>query len=302
MSAASALLLFALSASDVRWGLTFRAPDGCIQAAELAERIEVRVGRPMFGAKPDVRIDGYVKAAEAPLKWRARLTLVDADGTVKGSREVTSVEPSCRAIDDSLSLVAAVMLDPAAALKGNPEPANLEGRPLPEPPPPPSSEPAPQLERPKPLLPQVPPREEWPGYVVADKGDFTQNGRWMTRSTFYRIVGRGDLDDAYGTRLSLKAVGYIIGTVGLITGGVLSLVQLTDLTCAKYSGNPSSPGPCVEKSNWPLVSGLLTAGVGLALVVLAAVLPSTPTNDDEDHALAETYNGKLKPPSLPVTF
>jgi hypothetical protein len=69
----------------------------------------------------------------------------------------------------------------------------------------------------------------------------------------------------------------------------------------RYSGTPDAKGTCLEASPWPTVSGLISLGVGLAAVVFGAVLNATPTSEKEDADLAETYNARLKPPSLPVT-
>ncbi len=302
MSVGSALLI-ALLAAEPRWGMKFKAPDGCIGAAELAEAIEKKLGRPMFGAKPDVIIEGYVRA-EGARRWRARLTLVDADGTVKGSREVVQDGASCRAIDESLALVAAVMIDPASALKGNPP------QPAPEPAPPPPAAPEPPREEeshassppPPPMfLPHLPPRERWPGYLVVDAGNFTQDGRWMSRGTFYRIVGRPDLDASYGRRVTTKTLAYSLGSVAMTVGAILMVLQPANISCVRYGGTPAAKGPCLETTPWPLVSGAITAGLGLAAVIFGAVLSTVPTSEKEDVDLADTYNQKLKPPPTPVT-
>jgi hypothetical protein len=303
MTAAGAILL--LLAAEPRWGLTFKSADGCITAADLAEAIEKRLGHPTFGAKPDVRIDGYLKA-DGPRRWRARLTLVGADGTVQGSREVTQEGSSCRAIDESLTLVAAVMIDPASALKGAapavpPPSPQSELAPPPtqvEPPPPPSSSPPPP---PRLIVPRIPPRDEWPGYVLVEAGNFTQDGRWMSRGTFYRIVGRPDLDQAYTRRITTKALSYVVGSVALTAGAILMLLQSSNVSCVRYGGSPASPGACLEKSTWPLVAGGVTLGAGLVAVLFASIFSTVPTSAKEDQDLAETYNSKLKPPSLPVT-
>ncbi len=288
------------SAAEPRWGLKFTAPDSCITAAALAERIEARLGRPLFGARPDVLIEGHVTPEHGALRWRARLTLVDADGTVKGSREVTSADVSCRSIDESLALVAAVMIDPASALRDPHAPAPAPPIAEPTPPPPPSSqnEVRPPMElRPRPALP----REEWSGYILYERGQFLRDGRWLDRGNFYRIVGRTDLDDSYFRRLLSKGLLYTAGTASLIAGVVLLAVQTTSIPCVVSSGTPDLPGPCLEAQQWPLISGLITLGVGVAAIVVAAVLRSVPTSEQEDKDLADGYNARLKPPSLPVT-
>lgn len=130
-----ALLLCASSASaQTHWGLTWRAPEGCLQAADLSRLVEDRLGRSVFTLQPQVRVDGVVTASPSG-GWRARLVLVDEAGRVLGSREVTTPKPDCRALDESLALVVAVMIDSAAALAAPAEvvrEAPVEAAPLPE--------------------------------------------------------------------------------------------------------------------------------------------------------------------------
>jgi hypothetical protein len=118
------LLLTAVpaSAAESRWGLRWRAPDECIGPADLAAKVEQRLGRSVFGGtNPDFRVDGVVEAqAQAP-KWKARVTVVSAAGDVLGSREVTGNE-SCRALDERLAFVVAVSIDPTVGV-GEPAPA-----------------------------------------------------------------------------------------------------------------------------------------------------------------------------------
>jgi hypothetical protein len=299
--AAALTLLFtaAASAAEPRWGLTFKSDPGCLGAAALAEAIEKRLSRPLFGAQPDLRIEGWLRA-DGPRRWRARLTLVDAEGTVKGSREVTQEGASCRAIDGSLTLVAAVMIDPASAMRApSPPPAADPPDEAPhgtvEPPPPPSSE-GPAL-----IIPKLPPRELWPGYLLVEGDQLSQDGRWMSRGTFYRVVGRPDLESWHARRVTTKSLSYVLGTAGLTAGGVLMLMQAANVSCVRFEGNPLANGRCLETRPWPLISGLVSAGVGLALVIFGAVLRAAPTTPREDAELAESYNSRLKPPALPVT-
>ena len=105
-----------LASAETRWGLTWRAPDACIQAAQLARAVEDRLGRSVFGPSPEVRIDGTLERAADGQSHTARLTLVDEQGSVLGSRDVDSKSADCRDIDASLILVVAVMIDPMASL------------------------------------------------------------------------------------------------------------------------------------------------------------------------------------------
>ena len=303
LAALASLLTAGLSSAEPRWGLTFKSDPGCVGAAGLAEAVEKKLGRALFGAQPDLRIEGWLRA-DGPRRWRARLTLVDAEGTVKGSREVTQEGSSCRAIDESLTLVAAVMIDPAAAMKGS-APAPAPAPPAAEAPwaegpgrvePPPPSSDAPPL-----IIPRLPPREQWPGYLLVDGAEISQDGRWMSRGTFYRLVGRPDLESSHSRRVATRTLSYVVGTAGMMAGVVLMLLQPANVSCVRFEGNPLSNGACLEARPWPIISGVVTAGLSLALIIFAAVLKAVPTTPEQDAELAESYNAKLKPPVVPVT-
>jgi hypothetical protein len=106
---------------EARWGLRWSAPEpGCIQAAPLARAVEARLGRAAFGSEPEFLIDGVLERGR-PSGWKAVLTLVDGEGTVLGSREVSTPEEACTAIEPRLVLVLALMIDPAALSGAAPE-------------------------------------------------------------------------------------------------------------------------------------------------------------------------------------
>ncbi len=145
----TAPLLLTLLTQAAPWGLSWRAPDACIQPAELVQRVEERLGREVFGPDPDLRIDGVMRELDSEPRWRATLTLVDRKGAVKGSRGVTSSDASCRAMDASLALVIAVMIDPMAAMREEPPVAQ------PEPPAPAPPAPAPASPTVTPAVPNA---------------------------------------------------------------------------------------------------------------------------------------------------
>jgi hypothetical protein len=149
VNALVALLLLAAPAPDARWGLRWQAPKECIQPADLARAVEDKLGRQVFGPSPEFTVDGVMRAGTSP-KWRAQFTLVDASGAVQGTREVTSEQASCTAMDSSLALIVAVMIDPRVALGGAVVP-ETSTPPMPEPAPPPAVEPKPE--------PRPPPKE-----------------------------------------------------------------------------------------------------------------------------------------------
>ncbi|MCY1083480.1 hypothetical protein [Archangium lansingense] len=136
--------------SESRWGLRWNAGPGCIQAAPLARAVEERLGRTVFGPEPEYLVDGVLERG-GPSGWKARLSLVDVRGNVLGSREVSTREEACSAIEPRLLLVMALMIDPTAALSGpastSPAPASP---PVQEPPPEPSP---PESPRPRPEAP-----------------------------------------------------------------------------------------------------------------------------------------------------
>ena len=93
--------------------LEWRTPSGsnCIAAEELSAAVEARLGRTLFAAKgrADVHVTGSITEADG--KWLVRMTLTSAQGEPMGERELESESRDCSALDDSLALVLAVMLD-----------------------------------------------------------------------------------------------------------------------------------------------------------------------------------------------
>ncbi|WP_224247870.1 hypothetical protein [Hyalangium gracile] len=127
LSRCALVLLLAGSAAaaepraEARWGLRWSAPDpGCIQAAPLARAVEARLGRTVFGPEPEFLIDGVLRRGQ-PSGWMAALTLVDGTGRVLGSREVSTPEDACAAIEPRVVLVLSLMIDPAALSSAVPQ-------------------------------------------------------------------------------------------------------------------------------------------------------------------------------------
>jgi hypothetical protein len=112
------------AARDVEHGVALnwiRLPgaQGCIAAAELSERVERRLERPVFV------VDGVallsVDGAVQPLAtgFGVRLALSDRAGRVLGERTLQSADLDCRKLDEALVLVIAVMLYPRGFLNAN---------------------------------------------------------------------------------------------------------------------------------------------------------------------------------------
>ncbi len=132
--------------------------DTCIATQALARNVEERLGRSVFvsAAEADLSVEGRIEKAKAG-GWRAVLTVRDATGKQLGTRELTRPDASCDAMNEPLTLVIALMIDPEAAMRPKPEPTPpvptttaSEEPPPPPPPPPPTATTAEQPTRPPP--------------------------------------------------------------------------------------------------------------------------------------------------------
>jgi hypothetical protein len=97
------------------WSRGDRARE-CITSNALAKAVEARLGRSVFVSPAaaefmlEARIDG------GPSQWSATISLQDREGRRIGQRDLTSSERDCRALDQSLSLMLALAIDPNATL------------------------------------------------------------------------------------------------------------------------------------------------------------------------------------------
>jgi hypothetical protein len=103
----------------LRWT---RAPgaDGCTDADALSAAVEARLGRNVFvrGEKPAITIEGQVSPG-----WHVTIAVRDAQGVAIGERVLDEPSLDCRALDEALVLVIALIIDPNAALREPPAPA-----------------------------------------------------------------------------------------------------------------------------------------------------------------------------------
>lgn len=106
----------------------------CITSEELAAGLQRRLRRGTVGGpEAELTLEGVILPAEGRPGWRAWIVVRDRAGRATGSREFSSDEASCRALDEALLLVLSVIVEPSLAL----EPAAG----APRPPPPPASGP-----------------------------------------------------------------------------------------------------------------------------------------------------------------
>jgi len=96
--------------------------DDCLSAAELADKVEVRVGRTLFVATTEAElfvdgsVSGTARDASAYRTFDITLQISRPSGEVLGERVLAIEGESCSVIDDAVSLVIAVTLYPRSSL------------------------------------------------------------------------------------------------------------------------------------------------------------------------------------------
>ena len=300
------LLTFLLAAAPSEsWGLKWKAPRECIEPAQLARAVEAQLGGSVFGAGAKHRIDGeLVRSPQSP-KWRAKFIAVDAEGSILGSRELTSDDASCHGLDEKLAMVVAVMIDPKRQAP--------ESAPPPPPPPPPRPEPPPPVARQQLVDPAA--KEEYEkrllhfgdwvavnqtGHVVA-QGSSLYEGKYMKPLTvveFYERLGETERVEAMNHSSRIK------GALA-IPGGVLVLLGLTSvLAGGLIAGNCDSGGgqiaftECISRRNTirniTLWGGIAAGGTGLALAFASIFVPYPVDKVEVMREKADLYNRRLR--------
>jgi hypothetical protein len=119
--------------SSLAW-VRLEGAESCVAGAALARSVEDRLKRKVFvsASDADLSIEGSIgPAGPGKQGFRAVLRVTSREGAVLGSREVETRAAHCDAIDEKLSLIVSVLIDPDA---GNEEPAPSEPSALPPPP------------------------------------------------------------------------------------------------------------------------------------------------------------------------
>ncbi|WP_437834389.1 hypothetical protein [Sorangium sp. So ce1153] len=103
--------------SSLAW-VRMPGAEACVDARTLALAVERRLGRAAFVPPTlgDMAIEGRIERSREAGVWRATVRVFGAGGTAIGSREIEADQVDCRAIDDQLELVIALLVDPDAAL------------------------------------------------------------------------------------------------------------------------------------------------------------------------------------------
>lgn len=112
------LLLAARSGAAERYvsvGLDWsrgKGAESCLEREGVVAAVETRLGRTVFGeaVRADVRLVGRAQKRDDG-SFSVQLVLTSSDGRALGQRELESSGRDCSALDDSLALALAIMLD-----------------------------------------------------------------------------------------------------------------------------------------------------------------------------------------------
>jgi hypothetical protein len=101
------------AAERARATLDWRAPSdgGCLEATMLVRAVEDRLRRTVFVADSQAELRVSVAIRGTPGDWTAEIDLSDTQGRGLGHRRLTTRAEHCSALDDSLALVVALMVD-----------------------------------------------------------------------------------------------------------------------------------------------------------------------------------------------
>jgi hypothetical protein len=102
------------SDSQVRlvWVLGERT-EGCADGPTIARRVVERLGSDVFSDKARRSIEGVIQHEGE--RWDVHLYVRAADGSLAGSRYLTSTSADCSALDAAVTLAVALVIDPDAA-------------------------------------------------------------------------------------------------------------------------------------------------------------------------------------------
>lgn len=121
VAAAAAAQESAVTEPALNWVRLEGAHD-CLSAAQLADKVERRVGHTLFVATTEAElfVDGSVRGAPSPSGsgrlFEVQLEVSTRSGEVLGERALAIEGGACSAIDDAVSLVIAVTLYPRSSL------------------------------------------------------------------------------------------------------------------------------------------------------------------------------------------
>lgn len=249
------------------WGLTWTAPRGCLQAPELAERVERRLRRSLFADKAERSLVGFLTAEDA--SWRIRITMVDTFGKILGTRELVEPGPVCRELDDRIVLLVTMLVQPPTTAAA---PATQAA---------PAQPPSGRVVAPPVLLPPI---------FEVRGGERFYNQRPISREFFYLRTGHPDLVDALKTRRTLKTTAIVVGLTLAVAAVGLASLSFAGGGCTTWSGTPDNRGTCQSQTpTWWIASGV-AASMSLLTLLWAVPFDPAPTSSEQDEDIARNSN------------
>jgi hypothetical protein len=103
---------------------------GCATLSEVAAAVEARLGHRVFASATDARrfIDARVESA--PVGYRVVIDVYEADGEKSGERSISTADVRCRALDQPLSLMLALIIDPTVDSAPSTSPVTASPKPV----------------------------------------------------------------------------------------------------------------------------------------------------------------------------
>lgn len=258
--------------------LRWNAPEGCIQAAELAERVEKRVGKALFAATGRRMLDGHARGGATQV-FGARITLLDSTSRVLGTRDLEVSGASCRVLDERLELIASMLISAQEAIPSSPPPVELSLSPPPMPP----------VELP-PVVKNKTPAASRPLRLAVTPEHWFSNERVIPLDSFYSILGRADLRQERNRRVGLRTFGFVVASLAVAAGVGLLSAHALGAGCVRYSGSPSLPGGCVEQAPDFLIAGVSSLAGSFLGYLWAGLFRTAPTSHEEDVRMADAFN------------
>ncbi len=127
------------------------------------------------------------------------------------------------------------------------------------------------------------------GQVLVDPIPY-QNNRRLEGDEFYRVIGRGDLVQAYRSRMTTRIALILGGVAGVLAGVALTYWSLA-APCRLYD---VAARQCLTETGPPLWLGGSLAGAGLLAGLVGLFLGPHPVDGRGMVGLAEEYNLKLR--------
>jgi len=240
----------------------------CADAASVAERVAARLGRNVFAESAPKSIEGFVEQAGG--HWSAHIATRGPKGELLGARELSSDAPDCKPLENAVTLVVALAIDPDAALRGLPG-----ASPVPPEAPGPASSPA----SPAPPPPLAPPPLACP---VARPCPAPETSPPAPKATLATVTLRGTLSigllPATSSGAAVAADVSLVGPLSLAIGALFLPEVRTPSNSFGFGLSAGWLGVCARpwQTKWAIASVCATFEAGAIHAVVYDLEPVKP--------------------------